>query len=89
MPQLTPSERFDKALAKMDANAALQALEAIRLCIENTRHPGLNFEKVKGTKANYTIRANGGNRICLRKTGKGQYDIVDVGSHDYIYKNYG
>jgi hypothetical protein len=89
MPTVTPSNRFDKAVAKLPEHKADEALEALEQFVANPSHPGLNFEKVKGTKSNYTIRTNGGDRICLRKTSKGHYDVADMGDHDYIYRTYG
>jgi hypothetical protein len=89
MPTVTPSKRFEKAVTKLSDHKAQEAFEALDQFVKNQSQPSLNFEKVKGTKANYTIRTNGGDRICLRKTAKGQYDIADVGDHDYIYRTYG
>ncbi len=89
MPTISPSKRFAKAVAKLTVEQAQETQEALSQFVANPRHPGLNFEKVQGTTSHYTIRTNGGDRICLRKTGKGKYNVANVGSHDYIYRTYG
>ena len=89
MPTISPSKRFKKAVSKLTPDKATETQDALRQFLADPQHPGLNFEKLSGTKANYTIRTNGGDRICLRKTARGKYDIADVGDHDYIYRTYG
>ena len=73
----------------MDAADAIQTMDAMAKFVRDPATPGLNFERITGTKNHYTIRANEGHRLCLRKTGKGEFDAVDIGTHDYIYKKYG
>jgi hypothetical protein len=89
MPSIDPSKRFEKALKKLDKQSTQHAIEALTNFVSDPKHPGLNFEKVQGKPGQFTIRTNGGNRICLSRTGRQQYVVVDVGTHDYIYKKYG
>lgn len=88
MIRLIPSPRFDAAVLRMDSKKAKQAQRALEKFQANPRSRGLHFEQLEGTE-NYTIRANRGFRICLRRKQSETYDVVDVGAHDYIYKKYG
>jgi hypothetical protein len=72
----------------MDETGRKRVFTALDQFAENPWHPSLNFEKVKGT-AYCTIRVNRGDRIALLKTGPDGYDLIDVGSHDYVYRTFG
>lgn len=85
---LSYTKRFVRSLRGLTPEQAAGAAKALQLFMEDTRHPSLNFEKVQSTSY-CTIRVNQGDRIALRRTGSQAYDVVDVGSHDYIYRKYG
>ncbi|MDE1159188.1 MAG: hypothetical protein PW791_13145 [Neorhizobium sp.] len=56
--------------------------------MENPRHPGLHFEKLKGS-AYRTIRPDRGKyRIVLRGDGT-SFELVDVDRHDIVDRRYG
>jgi mRNA-degrading endonuclease RelE of RelBE toxin-antitoxin system len=88
MMTVIPTPRFKQALANLDSKKLSQARKAVKKFIANPFLPGLNFEQLGGTDS-YTIRVNKGFRICMRKVAPRTFDLVDVGTHDYIYKNYG
>jgi len=89
MPVLRPSKKFEKGLKRLPDTAARHAAAALKKFMENPQHPSLNFEKVKHSKNKLTIRFGKGPRIVLNKIDADTYEIVDIGTHDYIYKTYG
>ena len=86
--KLTITNRFSRSLANLSDHQAAAAKTSLLKFMENSRNPGLNFEKVKGTTY-CTIRCNQGDRIALRRVETEHYEVVDVGGHDYIYRKYG
>lgn len=86
--ELVFSKRFLKSLGRLTDDQAAATKAALKQFMDDNHHPGLNFEKVKSTHY-CTIRVNQGDRVALRRSGPQQYEVVDVGSHDYIYRRYG
>ncbi len=85
---LDPSKTFRKNLNKLPIAKRKQVVKALRLFSENTRHQSLNFEQVGDKKQNlYTVRINQADRILLLCIIQNHhYIIIDVGTHDYIYR---
>lgn len=86
--QLTPSLRFTRAYKALPHEAKEQVQKALRLFMENPRHPGLHFEKLKGSDYR-TIRPDRGKyRIVLRGEGT-MFELVDVDRHEIVDRKYG
>lgn len=91
MPRLILTANFRKAVRKMaarDRDAAKRIEAALARFESDPRHPGLNFEKLSGSR-HYSIRASRGERIVLLPAGDDAYEILDAGAHDAIYRRYG
>lgn len=89
MPSISLSKTFRRRCEKSQPDLVAQAQAALSKFVSNPHQHSLNFEKVKGRADYHTIRVNGGDRLVLRKTGKDSYDVIDFGSHTYIYNSYG
>ena len=63
-------------------------VKALEFFAANVHHPGLDFEKLKGTDY-CTIRVDRGDRIVLRQSGPDTFELVDVGEHDSMHRRYG
>jgi mRNA-degrading endonuclease RelE of RelBE toxin-antitoxin system len=86
--QLSPTPRFTRAYKALPQEAKDSVQKAIRQFMENPRHPGLHFEKLKGS-AYRTIRPDRGKyRIVLRGDGT-SFELVDVDRHDIVDRRYG
>ncbi len=91
MPSLEPSDRFNKAVRKIaerDESMFRLVQKTLKIFAADVHHPGLNFEKIKGTSY-CSIRVNRGDRIVLKASGPDTYEIVDFGDHDSMYQRYG
>jgi hypothetical protein len=88
MMSVIPTPRFTEALRSLDSKKAKAARVALKKFLATPFLRGLNFERLGGTE-NYTIRADRGFRICMRKVSSCTYELVDVGNHDYINNKYG
>lgn len=85
--QLSASPRFTRAYKALPHEAKEQVQKALRLFMENSRHPGLHFEKLKGSDYR-TIRPDRGKyRIVLRGDGDA-FELVDVDRHDVVDRKY-
>lgn len=68
MPVVEPSAGFAKALKKLkDQRRQKAALDAVKRFIEDPSHPGLNFERIRGTEDCWSIRSNRGDRVILQR----------------------
>lgn len=86
--QLTASPRFTRAYKALSQEAKEAVQKALRLFMENPRHPGLHFEKLRGSDYR-TIRPDRGKyRIVLRVKGS-SFELVDVDRHDVVDRKYG
>jgi mRNA-degrading endonuclease RelE of RelBE toxin-antitoxin system len=85
--KVTPSTRFKRARKKLAAAERQDVDEALRRFVENPRHPGLHFKKLKHSDYS-TIRVGLGIRIVLIGEG-GVFVLVDIGNHDFVDRNYG
>ncbi|MEO9213633.1 MAG: hypothetical protein ABI242_10870 [Caulobacteraceae bacterium] len=62
--------------------------QAVGRFAADVHHPGLDFEKLKGSEF-CTIRVTRGDRIVLRQSGPDAFELVDVGEHDTMHRRYG
>ena len=88
MTRLTSGRRATKALRTMSETQFRQAAAAFEQFVADPRHPGPNFEKLRGHEDLRSIRITQGDRAILRRTldADGElFEVVLVGSHD-IYK---
>lgn len=86
--RLTVTPRFDRAYRKLTDETKGGVNDAIRQFYADPRHPGLHFEKLKGSKYR-TIRVDRGRwRIVLRGAGE-EFELVDIDRHDAVDRNYG
>ena len=89
MPTLFHTPRFLKALEVIRRDEALG--RRVRTALErfeaDIHHPGLNFEKLRGSDF-HSLRVTRGVRVILSQDGPDAFVLVDVGGHD-IYRRYG
>jgi hypothetical protein len=82
-----PTEQFSTSLAGLSEGRAKSALKALRLFKQNTRHRSLNFHKLDGLPPYCSIwTGNDGDRILLKRVEGGHYLLIEVGSHDFVYR---
>lgn len=86
--QLTASARFTRAYKALPQEAKEQVQKALRLFMENPRHPGLHFEKLKGSEYRTIHPDRGKYRIVLRGDGS-DFELVDVDRHGVVDRKYG
>ena len=89
MPQISLAKSFTRRCAKLNPVLVKQAEDALKKFVANPLQPSLNFEKVVGTHSYHTIRINGSDRLVLRRMAKATYEVVDLGTHTYVYNLYG
>ncbi|ARO23990.1 hypothetical protein CO659_12510 [Rhizobium sp. S9] len=82
-------KRFRKAVIALDDESRRRAQKALKLFMENPRHPSLNFEVVLSSANYFTILVDRSRRILLEAIDVKIYRVFDIGSHDYIYRKYG
>ena len=89
--KLDLAKPYVKHFKALSVKKKKQVLKALELFVENPRHPSLHFEVLKSAKAKknslHTIRINVGDGILLLcLIHHEHYVILDVGTHDEIYK---
>ena len=75
-----------KKFLKNNPNLFSKTTKAIELFIHNPKHPGLNLEKLKGSRY-WTIRIDMGNRIFFVWINQLEVLFIDIGKHDK-YRSY-
>ncbi|CAH1672118.1 type II toxin-antitoxin system RelE/ParE family toxin [Chelatococcus asaccharovorans] len=88
MVSLRLSPKFEKAFDDLDDRLKKRADKSIELFMERPRHPSLHFEKLSGSPYR-TIRVEMKFRIVLRELGPDEFELVDIGHHDYVDRAYG
>ena len=81
----------EKALARIarrDAARFRRIVKALQLFSVDIHHPGLNFEKLKGTD-HCTIRVSQGDRLMVRQSATDTFEIIDIVDHDTMARRYG
>lgn len=86
--QVTPTGAFLRSLKRLSKADAEDTVAALELFLIDPHAKSLNFERVKSKKGYFTIRSNYSIRILLRETAPQIFDVVIVGSHDYVYERY-
>ena len=83
------TKRGDKALRKLDPSVRAAANAALKAFLTDRSAHGLNFEKLKGHEALYSIRINSNFRIILTRTSvPDTFEIDRIGPHD-VYRRLG
>jgi mRNA-degrading endonuclease RelE of RelBE toxin-antitoxin system len=85
--KIRATPRFKRAYKKLSSSAQAAVDQALRRFVENPRNPGLHFEKLQHSDYR-TIRVGLGIRIVLRGEDS-EFDLVDIGGHDSVDRNYG
>lgn len=84
---MTP--RFRRAYDKLPPDVQRAVDQALKQFLSNPRHPSLHFEKLKGSSFR-TIRVDRKrHRIVLRGAAREAFELVDIGHHDFVDRQYG
>jgi hypothetical protein len=86
--QVTFTGLFKKRLKRLSQSDAEDTIQAIGTFIDTPNAKSLNFEKLRNRQGYFTIRSNYKVRILLRQTAADAFDVVAVGSHDYVYEQF-
>jgi hypothetical protein len=87
--QLTPA--FEKAFVRLPKALQARVTATLERFIDNPRHPGLHFEKLRGGGDLHSIRTTRGYRILMRRESDSAgelFALVDVGPHDITADGY-
>ncbi len=88
MPRIRLHRQFERAFKRLPDDIQERATKSLERFIANPRHPGLNFEALRGHPGLFSIRVNQGWRILLRRDQDGEgeiYVVADIGPHD-VYR---
>ena len=77
------TERFKRAYRKLSPENRKQARKAIRLLLENPRHPSLRVKRVKGTHHIWEARGSRSCRLTFEIHGD-TYLLRNIGEHDKV-----
>lgn len=88
MPTIWRTRKFDRSLQALAHDRQVRAAKSLQLFSDNPRHPSLHFEKLGGSDCR-TIRVDRNHRIVLIEVSEDVYEVIDIGSHDYIYSKFG
>jgi mRNA-degrading endonuclease YafQ of YafQ-DinJ toxin-antitoxin module len=83
------SKRYLRERKKFLKNNSIlldQTIKALRIFVDNPKHPSLKIEKLRGLNV-WTIRIDKGNRIFFNFIDKNTALLLDIGKHDK-YKKY-
>jgi len=76
------TDKYNKDFSSLPENIQKKVEKLLVLLKQNTRHPGVNFEKLRGSGNVFTARVNDNYRISMRPS----WDLLRVGTHSEIYK---
>jgi mRNA interferase RelE/StbE len=79
------TDRFQRAYNDLTDQDAERVKKALRLLVENPRHPSLRVKRVQGTDRIWEARAS----LSIRLTFEMQGDLIvlrNVGAHDEMLK---
>jgi len=79
------TERFKRAYRKLSPENRERAGKAIRLLLENPRHPSLRVKRVKGTRRIWEARVSRSCRMTFEIHGD-TYLLRNIGEHDEVLK---
>lgn len=89
MVVVSATPRFVRAYGKLTAEQKERVDQALRTFMENPRHPGLHFERLKASEYR-TIRVDRKRwRIVMRGAGQDRFDLIDVDVHKAVDRQYG
>jgi mRNA interferase RelE/StbE len=83
--RLDYTDRFQRAYNDLTDQDAERVKKALRLLVENPRHPSLHVKRVQGTDRIWEARAS----LSIRLTFEMQGDLIvlrNVGAHDETLK---
>jgi len=81
--KIARTERFKRAYRKLSPENRERARKAIRLLLENPRHPGLRVKRVKGTHHIWEARVSRSCRLTFEIHGD-TYLLRNIGEHDKV-----
>jgi len=87
MIKIRRSERFKDAFKKLDLQIRKKVERALRLFMQNPRHPSLHTKKIQGRKDIWEVRVDIHYRFTFDVTDKGIYRLRNVDNHDECLKN--
>lgn len=79
------TERFKRAYRKLSPENRERARKAIRLLLENPRHPSLRVKRVQGTRHIWEARVCRSCRMTFEIHGD-TYLLRNIGEHDEVLK---
>ncbi len=79
------TERFKRAYRRLNPENREQARKAIRLLLENPRHPSLRVKRIKGTRNIWEVRVSRSCRMTFEIHGD-TYLLRNIGEHDRVLK---
>ncbi len=83
--KIARTERFKKSYRKLSPEDKELVKKAIRLLVENPRHPGLRVKRIKGTAGIWEARASQSCRMTFGIRGD-TYLLRNVGKQDETLK---
>ena len=79
--RIARTERFKAAYMELTPSNQQRAQKAIRLLLENPRHPGLRVKRIKGTEGIWEARVS--RSICMTFEVHGDLIVLrNIGRHD-------
>jgi len=87
MIKIRRSERFKDAFKKLDLQIRKKVERALRLFIQNPRHPSLHTKKIQGKKDVWEVRVDIHYRFTFDVTDEGVHRLRNVDNHDECLKN--
>jgi len=81
--KIARTERFKRAYRKLSPENRKRAQKAIRLFLENPRHPGLRVKRVKGTRNIWEARVSRSCRMTFEIHGD-TYLLRNIGEHNEV-----
>jgi mRNA-degrading endonuclease RelE of RelBE toxin-antitoxin system len=82
MAILKPTTRFDRSLASLDSNSQKAVAKALRLLLNNPRHPSLRIRKMEGYSNVFEASANMDIRITFHYEKPDTIVLRNCGHHD-------
>lgn len=88
MPDVTPTQRFLKAIRKLPPDRQQAAMDSLAKFIATPHLPRLDFRPLRSRQEHYLINGKRGDRIILQKETEDHYLAIDVGPHDNILRHW-
>ena len=81
--KIARTERFKRAYRKLSPENRERARKAIRLLLENPRHPSLRVKRIKSTRHIWEARVSRSCRLTFEIHGD-TYLLRNIGEHDEV-----